>query len=332
MWKLRGTRYGNTPYIVGALLTLAALLGGCNSSASSPLPLLQREEALPADAVKMTPETDRFPPVLHLGEWQVPVPMPGPINTVGAEDSPFITPDGANFYFFFTPDVRVPPQKQLTDGVTGIWWAKRTDQGWSEPQRVVLNDDVALDGAPFVQGEALWFASVRAGNYSEVDIYTAKLKDGRWTDVKNAGKQLNAVYDVGELHITTDGQTMYCGRADANGKHDLYTLAKTADGWDAPVGLPAPINTSLGDEDQPFISQDGQELWFTAQSRLGYPGPALFRAQRRPDGSWSAPQEIVSQFAGEPTLDAAGNLYFVHHFFGADMQMIEADIYVAYRK
>ena len=40
---------------------------------------------------------------------------------------------------------------------------------------------------------------------------------------------------------------------------------------------------------------------------------------------------IVSQFAGEPTLDDAGNLYFVHHYFEHG-QMIEADIYVAYKK
>jgi hypothetical protein len=40
---------------------------------------------------------------------------------------------------------------------------------------------------------------------------------------------------------------------------------------------------------------------------------------------------IISQFAGEPTLDAEGNLYFVHHFY-LDGKQIEADIYVAYRK
>jgi len=42
--------------------------------------------------------------------------------------------------------------------------------------------------------------------------------------------------------------------------------------------------------------------------------------------------EIVSNFAGEPALDAQGNLYFVHHYFTADGKMIEADIYVAYKK
>jgi hypothetical protein len=38
----------------------------------------------------------------------------------------------------------------------------------------------------------------------------------------------------------------------------------------------------------------------------------------------------VDHFAGEPTLDAQGNLYFVHHFY-RDGVMIEADIYTAVR-
>ncbi len=41
--------------------------------------------------------------------------------------------------------------------------------------------------------------------------------------------------------------------------------------------------------------------------------------------------KIVSQFAGEPTLDAVGHLYSIHHCFRANMTMIEAGIYAAYR-
>ncbi|HUV15043.1 MAG TPA: hypothetical protein VMW28_00580 [Pelolinea sp.] len=40
---------------------------------------------------------------------------------------------------------------------------------------------------------------------------------------------------------------------------------------------------------------------------------------------------IVSQFAGEPSLDSSGNLYFIHHYY-KDGKMLEADIYFAKRK
>ena len=76
---------------------------------------------------------------------------------------------------------------------------------------------------------------------------------------------------------------------------------------------------------------DDSELWFSRWSGKGYVGPALFRSSKI-NGQWSSPEEIISNFAGDPGIDAAGNIYFTHHFFTSDMQMIEGDIYVAFRK
>jgi len=86
-------------------------------------------------------------------------------------------------------------------------------------------------------------------------------------------------------------------------------------------------------ESLPFVTSDGNELWFT-RTYMGT--PAIFRSIKSNDG-WGEPELIVSQFAGEPTLDDAGNLYFTHHFYEFDEElgknvMIEADIYVARRK
>ena len=80
-----------------------------------------RESTIPADAIKVTPETDVNPPKSKSPDYADPVPLPAPVNTAGAEDSPFITPDGNTLYFFFTPDVRVPVEKQILDNVTGIY-------------------------------------------------------------------------------------------------------------------------------------------------------------------------------------------------------------------
>ncbi|MDQ1372094.1 MAG: hypothetical protein QG582_1009, partial [Candidatus Thermoplasmatota archaeon] len=101
------------------------------------------------------------------------------------------------------------------------------------------------------------------------------------------------------------------------------------DQWSTPV-LVEGVSTDYADEGFPYVSPDGSELWFTAESRLGmgYTGPAIFRSVLQPNGTWGAPEEIVSNFAGECTFDDEGNLYFVHHYF-VDGEMIEADIYVA---
>ncbi len=315
--------------VVSALLLLVATSALLQPGPSSPPPVYTRAGSIPADAVKMTTATDPFPPVLNSTEFQVPVPMPGRVNTAGAEDSPFISPDGSEFYFFFTPDVRVPAGKQLLDHVTGIWSTTQTNGTWSEPVRVVLSNDLALDGCPFLQGDTLWFCSARAGNYRGVDLYTAHRANGAWTNVQNAGAQLNADYQAGEPALSPDGQVMYWGSGDfAGGTNVLYQSNRSADGWGTPFRM-ANVN-NVSNAFLPFVTPDGNEFWFTASSRRGYPGPALFRSLKQGSG-WGTPVEIISQFAGEPTLDSAGDLYFVHHYFRANMTMIEADIYVAHR-
>jgi len=317
------------------LLFAAALLAtGCDKE----LYLVDRHDAIPADAVRMTPATDTWPPVLLSAEWEEPVPMPGPVNTPGAEDSPFITPDGNWFFFFFTPDVDVPVTEQLYDGCTGIYWTRREGGAWTEPERVVLHDDISLDGGEYVRGDSMWFCSVRVADALREgpEWYTAVLRDGRWTDWHNAGAQLNLDYEVGELHITADGRTMYCARTEdkgGEGGFDLWSLERNATGWDEPVHLGARVN-GPSDDGWPYVTTDGQELWFTANSTAHGPGPGLYRCLKDSAGEWSEPEEIVSRFAGEPTLDDAGNLYFTHHFFtgGDSITMIEADIYFCRRK
>jgi hypothetical protein len=313
--------------VLVVILLLAVVLGSLNEETEVPL----RSDVIPSDAVKRTPATDIFKPVLHLDDWEEPVPMPGPINTAGAEDSPFISPDGNRFFFFFTPDVRVPAEKQLLDKVTGIWWSEKEGGNWTEPERIILHDDVALDGAEFVLGDTLWFASIRTGNYGEIDIYTARYEDGDWGDVQNAGEQLNEDYDIGEFHLTADGNTMYfhTGNLGYGENMDLWTTTKISGGWSQPVKVPD-VNTD-STEGYPFVSQDGSELWYTGPSKLGYTGPAIFRCLKNGSG-WDPAVEVLSNFAGECTLDSEGNLYFVHHYYAANFTMLEADIYVAYHK
>ncbi len=313
-----------------SLITLGILASLACAPNDPPHPT-QTCRVIPLDRGKQNPATDIFPPITNHPGWSRPVPLPGPINTAGAEDSPFIA--GNRLFFFFTPDVRVPPQKQILDAMTGIWVSERKGRQWTQPRRVVLHTDLALDGAPFMQGDTLWFCSVRVGNHREIDFYTARLRDGQWTDIRNAGKQLNDTYDIGEMCLSSDGRTLYTAlpQSDKSDRFDLYRLKQTNDGWSEPERLAGGINSPDYNETQPYLTLDGKTLWFTSESRLGKPGPAVFRSSRMPNGDWGPPEEIISSFAGEPHVDAEGNILFVHHFFDRNMQMLEADLYIAYR-
>ncbi|MFQ5892622.1 MAG: hypothetical protein ACE5HW_07500, partial [Candidatus Methanofastidiosia archaeon] len=191
-----------------AIFLIAILFLGCLGQEKKIEPQISREDSIPKNALKVTPETDIYLPILHSDEYEKPVPLPYPLNTAGAGDSPFITPDGKTLYFTFVPDVNVPPEKQIIDGVSGIYVSRKQTGEWSKPERIILNDDISLDGCLFVQGNEMWFCSARKGNYREVDLYTAEFKDGKWTNWKNAGEKLNVEYEVGEMRLSANGNEL----------------------------------------------------------------------------------------------------------------------------
>jgi hypothetical protein len=303
------------------ILSLSMIsISGCSDDA--PVELPSRESRIPSDAVKMTPDSDRAPLELHSDDFYAPVPVQGSVNSAGAEDSPFIMPDGNTLYFFFTPDVRVPVEKQLLDGVTGIYVSKKTGDSWGAPERVLLQKSgkLALDGCEFVQDDIMWFCSAREG-YTGIHWFTAEFKDGAWKDFKEA--DFDPEYKVGELHFSRDWNKVYfhSDRPGGKGGLDIWMSEKVDGKWQAPINIEA-VN-SADSEGWPALSPDETELWLLKNY-------GIWRSKLIGDG-WSAPELIVSPLAGEPSLDSAGNVYFVHHFFEGD-KMIEADIYVAKRK
>jgi hypothetical protein len=278
-------------------------------------------DTVPPGAVKVTPATDQHPPLLEpafQALFQDPVPLGGPINLAGAEDSPYITPDGQDLYFWYTPDPQVPVQDQLLDGVTGIYRSVRSGSSWSTPERVFLayHDELALDGCETVYGRA-------------IDIWTAELDGDHWVNWSNAGVRLNLEIGLGELHVSNGGNTITF-HSDALpggvGGMDIWTTTHDGTDWGDPVNLTA-VNTTIN-EGWPWVSEDETEMYYTT----GAAAPEIWRSIKA-GGVWQAPEKVLGPFAGEPTLDDSGDLYFVHHFWDdATNSMLEADIYVARRK
>ena len=310
--------------VLAPILVLFIIFSGCAGEQATEWQPVPRESMIPADAVKVLPEDDNYPSQMHSDGWGQPVPLAGPVNTAGAEDSPFMTTDD-RFFFFFTPDVRVPVEKQILDNVTGMYYSKKKGDLWSRPERVYLTEPgkLSLDGCQYVHGNEMLFCSAREG-YTGVNLFTATFKDGNWTDWQPVDEILKT-YEVGEMHIHGDELYFHSPRAGGKGGYDIW-MTRNVDGeWQEPVNID--IVNSEDTDGWPYITEDGNELWFT-RTYMGSPG--IFRSVKE-GGEWSEPELVISQFAGEPTLDSEGNIYFVHHFY-RDGEMIEADIYVAYKK
>ena len=226
------------------LMACTIFFSGCSEVSGPAATELTRLESIPEGAVKITPETDIFPPAIHSTQWSSPVPIQGPVNTAGVEDAPVMSADGTLFIFFFTPDGNLPPEEQLFDGVSGVWWCRKTGSSWSEPVRALLADpdEDHLDGSLAFTNNTLWFCSARQGNYNPIDIYTAELSGNQWINWQNAGQQLNGQYSVGELYATSDGDSLYfADNENGYGQNDIWLTVKNGTNWSSPVNLDKPL-------------------------------------------------------------------------------------------
>jgi hypothetical protein len=282
-----------------------------------------RESKIPPDAVKITPETDKHPPITVSPEYEQPLPLPYPVNTKGAEDSAFIMFEGETLYFWFTPDTLGDVHAQAHDLVTGIYVTEKEEGSWSTPERVWLCEPgtPVLDGCEFINEDKMWFCSVREG-YSGLHWFTADFRNGEWADW--ALSDFNSSYLVGELHIVNDEMYFHSSRP-GKGGYDIWVSKIVDHEWGEPISIES-VNSEFS-EGWPWVSPDGSEMWFT---RLE--GASNLYRVKKINGIWGEPELMIKTLAGEPSLDSQGNVYFTHHFYDDLGNMQEADIYVAYRK
>lgn len=109
-------------------------------------------------------------------------------------------------------------------------------------------------------------------------IYSAKLKDGKWTEIQPL--PFGAI-DYSDTHpgITRDGQYLFfaSNRPGGFGGYDLYYVKNEGKGkWSSPMNLGGKINT-VYDEMNPFALSDSL-LYFSTEGRVGYGGADIFYA------------------------------------------------------
>lgn len=113
---------------------------------------------------------------------------------------------------------------------------------------------------------------------NRLNIYSAVLKDGKWTDIQPLPF---CSIDYSDTHpsITQDGKYLFfaSNRAGGFGGYDIYYSKNEGSGkWSIPVNLGGKINTSY-DEMNPFSLSDSL-LYFSSNGRVGYGGADIYYA------------------------------------------------------
>jgi peptidoglycan-associated lipoprotein len=122
-------------------------------------------------------------------------------------------------------------------------------------------------------------------------LMLSRKRNGRWLDPE----VMPFVQDgINYMHpaVSPDGMTLIFASDDPQGSggFDLWMTQYSEESWSEPQGLGDRINSG-SDEKFPFLWND--TLYFASDRVGGMGGLDIYTAYVRPDGSWSAPQNLL---------------------------------------
>lgn len=236
-------------------------------------------------------------------------PLGGHVNTKADDYFPFLTNDQKRLYF----------TRKTENGDEDLYESIYEDGHWSRGRPVKdLNTRKDEGMSTFVRDGRILFYTVcgREGVRGGCDIWQVEMdKDREVTSIAPLEGYANSSGWESQAAISCDGQALYfaSNRAGGVGGTDLYVCERQSDGtWGDAKNLGNNINSRL-DEEAPFITNDGQTLYFSSNGHPGMGDQDIFMSWKDKDGQWSIPINL-----GPPVNSAFRELGF---FLTADGQM-----------
>ncbi len=178
-----------------------------------------------------------------------------------------------------------------------VFYTVRDGKGWKARRPLDALNTPGNEGMATLSrnGRQLLFtACQREGVRGSCDLWEARLDGLEVLGATSAPGPLNSESWESQASLSCDGRELYFAslRPGGHGGADIWYARRSADGsWEDPVNLGPAINTP-GDEEAPFITYDGQTLFFSSTGHAGFGEQDLFFCRRQPDGSWGPPVNL----------------------------------------
>lgn len=257
------------------------------------------------------------------------------VNSDYIEHSPIVSPDGKRMYFSrqYHPDNvgGVDDAEDIwvseMDPETGEWLPAKNIGGPLNNEGPNFISSISSDG-----GKEVMILGNRYGKkgrmYTGVSMST--YENGEFSKPENIEVDNEYNYSPNaDFFLASGGEALITSveRDDTYGSRDLYVSFKNDDGksWSEPMNLGNDINSS-GEEESPFLAQDGRTLYFSSDGYSGYGGSDIYVSFKLDDSwkKWSAPENLgpgVNKEGDEEyfSIPSSGqNLYFTRGEKGED--------------
>lgn len=175
---------------------------------------------------------------------------------------------------------------------------------------------LSVDGSLLVFTRQKRIQEPGSGSFNE-DLYFSAGMDSAFSTAIPFPSPINSAGNEGTQSLRQDGRIMFltaCNRPDTKGGCDIYYCIKIGDNWSDPINAGYPVNSRYW-ESTPFLSSDGQKLFFASNRPGGIGGMDLWYSTLNPDKSWASPVNIgppvntpLDELA--PFLDTEGSSLF----------------------
>ncbi len=174
---------------------------------------------------------------------------------------------------------------------------RQADGSWSEAQPLeAINSDYDEAAQTLsADGNLIVFTSCgQPKGLGSCDLYYVEKINGRWSQPKNMGPNINSPQWDSHPALSADGKLLFFAstRPGGLGASDLWGAARNADGqWSKAVNLGPTLNTK-GKDEFPFLHPDGRTLYFTSNGHPGMGDMDIFQVQLGNDNRWSEPRNL----------------------------------------
>lgn len=179
----------------------------------------------------------------------------------------------------------------------GIFSSKKRDGRWLPARNISLdfNSDNPITPVYLTRdGNTLYLMK---NDNDNLNLYTSRFNDGIWSIPEKLNNNINTGASESHACVSDNGLTLYftSNRKGGFGGFDIYKSTIDSEGnWGPPVNLGATINSSF-DEVTPFITEDGENLYFSSQGHFNIGGFDIFRAKKQ-GANWQKPENLGFPF------------------------------------
>lgn len=147
----------------------------------------------------------------------------------------------------------------------GLYFSHLNDGAWQPPVAFPHNAPKYSIMHPTFSpdGRTLFFASDMPGGMGGMDLYRSERSAEGWTAPVSLGPEVNSAKNDVYPRMHADGSLSFASdRSGGKGGLDIYDTRPSRGGWESPVALPEPVNSSANDHGYELLP-GGRSALFT---------------------------------------------------------------------